>query len=458
MWICYRAPVVKPAFTNSLGMDFALVPKGKAWLGGGGGKIGEDEVEFRNDFYLGVHEVTQSQWQLIMGKNPSAFSRLGGEAEAVKDIAEKELKHFPVEGVSWNDCHEFMRRLNEKTKESGWAYRLPTEAEWEYACRGGQLSKKEDYGFHYYFEAPTNDLPADRANIAASKLKRTRKVGSYVPNALGLHDMHGNVWEWCTHLVDGEERPIFRGGSWSNDGGNQATDRSEQQRTFAASDVGLRVARVRVPLPVSAPDLSKIKPFFEDRFDNPDSGFAHNSKEDFGEASYADGKYFLKVPGNSYRAAGNKRAVGNKESSNFACQMTGRLVEGGTGGWGMYIFAEGPRHGVAVTINSDSRLMIKPDPVDPAKEPRIGPIRHSAIKDARELNTLLVIVKGRRMAVYVNSVAVCEPFLVDRDITPCFASMGAFSDGEQTTHAEITRYTVWSSENLPLVPVPGKKE
>ena len=131
-----------PTFTNSLGMEFVLVPKGKSWLGGGGGKPGDKEVEITHDFYLGKYEVTQEEWEKVMGSNPSHFSRTGGGKDAVKDIADAELKRFPVENVSWDDAQLFLERLNKREKEAGWVYRLPKEAEWEYACRGGPMCRQ----------------------------------------------------------------------------------------------------------------------------------------------------------------------------------------------------------------------------------------------------------------------------------------------------------------------------
>jgi len=140
-------------FTNSLGMEFALVPKGKSWLGGGDGKEGMKEVIIAQDFYLGVYLVTQEEWEKVMGKNPSHFSRGGPGADAVKDIADADLKRFPVETVSWEDAKEFAKLLNEKVKkEAGWEYRLPTEEQWEYACRGGAMTDKADSAFDYYLE------------------------------------------------------------------------------------------------------------------------------------------------------------------------------------------------------------------------------------------------------------------------------------------------------------------
>src|SRR5205823_2918425 len=108
----------------------------------------------------------------------------------------------------WEDVVEqFLVKLNKQEKAIGWLYRLPTEAEWEYACRG-RANSKEECSFHFYFDKPTDDLSSTQANFnghfpvgTADKgpyLERTTKVGSYRPNRLGLYDMHGNVWEWCS--------------------------------------------------------------------------------------------------------------------------------------------------------------------------------------------------------------------------------------------------------------------
>ena len=146
-----------------------------------------------------------------MGKNPSYFSRDGEGKDKVKDIKDEDLKHFPVETVSWDDAQEFIKKLNEKEKGQGYLYRLPSEAEWEYACRGGATSE-EECSYHFYFAKPTNDLSSKEANFdgnfpfgKADKgpyLDRTTKVGSYAPNKVGLYDMHGNVWQWCEDLCD----------------------------------------------------------------------------------------------------------------------------------------------------------------------------------------------------------------------------------------------------------------
>jgi formylglycine-generating enzyme required for sulfatase activity len=206
-----------PTFKNSLGMEFVLVPEGKSWLGGGGGNPGDREVVIPQDFYLGKYEVTQEEWEKVTGLTPSWFSRGGGGKDLVKDIADTELKRFPVENVAWDDVQAFLERLNKGQKVAGWVYRLPTAAEWEYACRGGPLSDKSQSAYDFYFDKPTDQLLPEQAN-ADKHLQRTCPVGSYNPNRMGLYDMHGNVWEWC---IDPEKTvngaPVLepRGGGWS---------------------------------------------------------------------------------------------------------------------------------------------------------------------------------------------------------------------------------------------------
>jgi formylglycine-generating enzyme required for sulfatase activity len=174
--------------------------------------------------------VTQGQWQEVMGNNnPSAFSRGGVQQEKVKDIKDEDLKHFPVESVSWDDAQAFIKKLNEREKgRGGYIYRLPSVAEWEYACRGGATSIS-DCQHHFYFNEPTDKLSSDQANFNgnfpdgdAAKgpyLARTTKVGSYAPNKLGLYDMHGNVVQWCEDLNEPNGRGrINRGGRWDEEG------------------------------------------------------------------------------------------------------------------------------------------------------------------------------------------------------------------------------------------------
>lgn len=257
-----KQPEALPAtFTNDLGMEFVLVPKGKSWLGGGGGKPGDKEVEIKEDFYLGKYEVTQEEWTKVLGAMPSHFSRTGDGAANVKAIYDVDLKRFPVETVSWDDTQLFFGQLNKQDKQEGWMYRLPKEAEWEYACRGGPMSDKLDSAFDFYFDKPVEQLQPEQANFG--RLRRTCKVGSYQPNKLGLYDMHGNVWEWCDDeekVDNGASLRVGRGGGWdAGSGGCRAAARHAPAPNLRSGDLGLRVARVPVGKDVVAPPPESAK-------------------------------------------------------------------------------------------------------------------------------------------------------------------------------------------------------
>jgi formylglycine-generating enzyme required for sulfatase activity len=207
------------------------------------------------DFYLGAYEVTQGQWQAVMGTNPSYFSRTGGGADTVKSFSDADLKQFPVECVSWGDVKEFLKQLNAREKNGGLLYRLPTEAEWEYACREG-ASSQEECAFDFYLSRPTNDLsseqPTFNGNFPAGSaprgkhLGRTTKVGSYQPNRLGFYDMHGNVREWCDD--SSEMHPPYRmsrGGGWIDDARScRASDRWAFNPSERFNYLGFRLAAV----------------------------------------------------------------------------------------------------------------------------------------------------------------------------------------------------------------------
>jgi formylglycine-generating enzyme required for sulfatase activity len=254
-------PQALPArYTNSLGMEFALVPKGKAWLGGGEGKLGDREVEFKEDFYLGVYEVTQEEWKTVMGANPSGYARNGGYKDKVENVSDSDLMRFPVDGISWNDAQLYLEALNDRDQQDGWVYRLPLEVEWEYACRGGPASIQLDHAFDFYLENPTNQLLREQANVRhESALVRPCPVGSYPANRLGLHDMHGNVWEWCHDALTnekGEPQRPYRGGSfWAPSIDARAARRLLLSPLGHLSTIGLRVARVQIDsAPVASTD------------------------------------------------------------------------------------------------------------------------------------------------------------------------------------------------------------
>jgi formylglycine-generating enzyme required for sulfatase activity len=239
-----------------LGMKFVPLPKATFYMGGGPGKA-TSKTEIKKNFEIAVSTVTQEQWQAVMGNNPSEFSRNGKRKDQVKDISDADLKLFPVEMVSWNDAQAFIKKLNEKETGRGYVYRLPSDAEWEYACKGGATSV-EECSFDFYLEKSTNDLSSKQANFdgnfpsgKADKgpyLARSTKVGSYAPNKLGLYDMHGNVWQWCADFIaDNVTARALRGGSWHYRGEDcWASFARGYPEHVRSSDIGFRLVRVPV--------------------------------------------------------------------------------------------------------------------------------------------------------------------------------------------------------------------
>jgi formylglycine-generating enzyme required for sulfatase activity len=221
------------------------------------------KMEIKEDFEIAAHDVTQGQWEAVMGTNPSWFKRDGGGSGYIRNVSDEELKLFPVEQVSWDDAQAFIQKLNERERGRGYVYRLPTEAEWEYACRGGATSKEECL-YNYYFDTPTkeNYPSSEKANFDGTRsrqadglkgkyLARPTRVGAYPPNRLGLCDMHGNVWQWCADQFEGRvERGafrVFRGGSWfENSWSCRAAGRNSVAAGNGSYDRGFRLVRVPV--------------------------------------------------------------------------------------------------------------------------------------------------------------------------------------------------------------------
>jgi len=201
------AQLVKPGkievidLEKNVKLEMVLIPAGKFIMGSKGRekKEPQHEVTLTKQYYMGKYEVTQEQWEAVMGNDPR---RNKGE-------------NMPITNVSWNDCQEFIKKLNDKTTGG---FRLPTEAEWEYSCRAGTTTS---YSFG-------DNITPKEANYSGSKIDKPVAVGSYQPNAFGLYDMHGNVWEWCNDWfadydlkenkdpqgVSSGERKVVRGGSF----------------------------------------------------------------------------------------------------------------------------------------------------------------------------------------------------------------------------------------------------
>ena len=170
-----------------------------------------------HDFYIGKYELTQSQWEQIMGNNPSKFKGANN----------------PVEMVSWNDICEsngFLEKINSLKPDGYSGFRLPAEAEWEYACRAGSTTE-------YYWG---DEMNGDYCWYQDNSQDTTHPVGQKQPNAFGLYDMSGNVWEWCSD-VDGSGR-VVRGGCWySSASGCRSSYRVRVIPSYRLSSHGFRL-------------------------------------------------------------------------------------------------------------------------------------------------------------------------------------------------------------------------
>jgi len=222
--------------SNSIGMLLVSIPPGEFLMGSPATEARRASEEYQHrvlitkPYWLGAYQVTQAEFARVIHENPSYFSHTGKGRDRVVDL---DTEGLPVEEVSWDDAIEFCARLSSAPEESklGITYRLPTEAEWEYACRASTRTP-----FHFGSSLAGMEANCDGTEPYGSELKgrfldRPTTVGSYGANAYGLHDMHGNVWEWCQdwYSVSAYERSrltdpkgpsggtcrVARGGGWN---------------------------------------------------------------------------------------------------------------------------------------------------------------------------------------------------------------------------------------------------
>jgi formylglycine-generating enzyme required for sulfatase activity len=218
-------------------LEMVLIPAGKFKMGSPASEVGrrsdekQHEVTLTKPYYMGKYEVTQEQWEAVMGNNPSVRTKGA---------------RLPVTDVSWNDCQEFIKKLNAKTNGG---YRLPTEAEWEYACRAGTTTA-------YFFG---NKITPKDANYDDSKIDKPVAVGRYKPNAFGLYDMHGNAGEWCEDRLgdypfaltdpkgpaEGEYRVVRGGSFYLNESGARSSNQNFFKPSYRLFTFGLRLAKTK---------------------------------------------------------------------------------------------------------------------------------------------------------------------------------------------------------------------
>ena len=239
----------KVVVKNSLGMELVLIPPGTFMMGtppiekGPKGKGNQMKVTLTSPFWLGKTEVTQGQWRKVMGTTPWK-----GKSGA------KEGPNYPASNVHWNHVQEFVKELS---KRDGATYRLPTEAEWEWSCRAGTSSRwsfgdnESDLGrFGWYGMKSGGNTKSEHY---------AHEVGKKLPNPFGLHDMHGNVWEWCEDekaemlpggtnpkVMNGTNQRVFKGGSWYDGAnGTRSANRDSNWPGLQEGSLGFRVLRTQ---------------------------------------------------------------------------------------------------------------------------------------------------------------------------------------------------------------------
>jgi len=243
-WSVYTSRT--PEFSNSLGMKFVFIKGGTFMMGSPPYTLGSEndetqhQVNLTGGFYLQTTEVTQGQWKAVMGNNPSTFSNCGDDC--------------PVENISWDEVQEFIRKLSRVDRSK--KYRLPTEAEWEYACRAGT---DKPFAFGNCLSTEQANYNGDYPMSGCSKGENRKSpipVASLEPNARGLYDMHGNVWEWCqdwygeytSGKITGPAGPssgsyrVIRGGNWKREARNcRSAKRSRHAPIYKSHSVGFRL-------------------------------------------------------------------------------------------------------------------------------------------------------------------------------------------------------------------------
>ncbi|MFP3980186.1 MAG: formylglycine-generating enzyme family protein [Desulfobacterales bacterium] len=247
---CRAAPAADNTFTNELGMEFVYIKPGTFMMGSPADEPDRNQSEKQHratitePFYMQATEVTIGQWQEVMGKK-WLFSRKGP-------------KDRPVTGVSWHDCRDFVQKLSKRLEGT---YRLPTETQWEYACRAGTQT-----AYSWGDEIACTDAMFANSPVKSSRCVETVKnmglepgapapVKSYPPNAWGIHDMHGNVWEWCRNCFGTYNRPgengnfscsrrVRRGGSWYSNAHNlRSANRAWAHPASKFKTTGFRVIK-----------------------------------------------------------------------------------------------------------------------------------------------------------------------------------------------------------------------
>jgi formylglycine-generating enzyme required for sulfatase activity len=448
---------------NYIGLKLVPIPAGKFTMGSPKGEEGRSPDEQQHEveisaFYMGAYEVTQKQFRAVMGFNPSYFSKDGGGKGAV---AGQDTEEFPVEFVTWNEARDFCRKLtqlDDKAKPDGWVYRLPTEAEWEYACRGG-ASTYQTFHFGNSLSSTQANFNGNRPYGGAAKgpyLARPCKVGSYPPNAFGLFDMHGNVWEWCADWYAEDYYPksrrinptgprvgtcrVVRGGSRAYPGVECRSARrlGTNEPSGRFNGTGFRVVLCE-PGPADKPVLF-------------DADFKKGANE-FGigeylgvKAEHVDGQYRL------HNQSGLKRwfsqPIHDLKLSDFVCEVDAEFTAGtGNGGLALGLIRSKPpsQPWTSVEFSQSGQVRIrlfdekwsKPEVVVPWT-PTTKPLR-----PLRQRNLFRLEVRDKLVRVFINGKEIANEW-EERLLPSCGLTLYVFAEPPPVAVC-FNRIRVWDA-------------
>ncbi|MCY2987065.1 MAG: bifunctional serine/threonine-protein kinase/formylglycine-generating enzyme family protein [Planctomycetota bacterium] len=460
--------------TNSGGMKLALIPPGEFPM------TPEYRVRLTKPFYLGAHAVTVGQFRQFVketGYRTDSEAHGGGGLWNEKGFIEQKAEYVwdnrdfsptdehPVVFVSWTDAKRFCAWLSLKEKKN---YRLPTEAEWEWASRGGAVR-----------DAKTMQA---RGWFAAKSGKRSKPVGMLPADVFGLFDMFGNCQDLChdwggpnpngllvdpTGPTEGQNR-VVRGGSYILTADDFAEPRSDWRwfaPNTAGNGFGFRVAcdvappQSKPPFAwpadalregrITAPDLSKVKPRFDDDFADRRSGWQQGKRDPDKdgwsiEYGYNKGKYFIQMP-TAAGGGGVSNPLGKEHD--YVVRAVGRLASPEAENWHLSLETEDKIRNVAVWVRSNGKLDVEFRGEGWSRSRPFPPFSHFALKQPEAFNALTVVVRDQTMELYVNDIAVCDPIVLEQSINPGVIWLGI--GGDKGARIEFERVSIWSAEALP---------
>ncbi len=437
--------------TNTLGMKLILIPPGRFRRGR------RTQITISRPYYIGKFEVTQSEWESVMG--PTEW-RVAATAKG---------PNFPAASIRWSEAEEFCEKLTMREQQTGrlpqdWTYALPTEVQWEFACRAGTSTR---YSF-----GDDEALLGKYGWVAHNSENHPHEVGQKLPNAFGLHDMHGNTWEWCRNFFSKRRQnsreavvakesiaQVKRGGYFA---GPVSYCGSGYRSLFATASssttLGFRVVAFDTKWQASQSEspASSIHPHI------PLADLRTAGMEDLAEAApikyldfevdsiskdgspsrrgNADGHFFIESPGGWQ--AWNKTPV-----NQGAIEVSGRIKSGDNAAWLINVQNMKIKRGVRVAVHADGRVIYGDSLFPPKHTPYIQDVSLTQLnsQSVASFHTIIVLIQDRSLRIYLDGAPIGIPQQIDFDLTPGVAALGAVKQGR----VEFEYVAAWKSQSPP---------